>query len=75
MRPGRHDWFYYTSTKCDIPDDTQNALKVSKSLLHVTQHNVLEGMVQDCHTGISIEKHACIQAGRLIDFIPLQQKT
>jgi hypothetical protein len=19
--PGRHDWFYYTSTKCAIPDD------------------------------------------------------
>jgi hypothetical protein len=29
---GRHDWFYYTSTKCAIPDDMagQQCFKATK---------------------------------------------
>jgi hypothetical protein len=36
--PGRHDWFYYTSTKCAIPDDMAGQQRFWGALVTSAQH-------------------------------------
>jgi hypothetical protein len=35
---GRHDWFYYTSTKCAIPDDMAGQQRFWGALVTSAQH-------------------------------------
>ena len=50
MLPGRHDWFYYTSTKCAIPDDIFAPI-ISKDEhleLHTYDPEDPERKIKDC---------------------------